>query len=294
VSSLYEAAGVGWPLVAAIASLFGTSLFALVVAENRGSQRALEVLVSLWRSLAAAVLLLCPLQLLVETAAMAEVSLLQAVPLVHKVLTGTHAGRLFIWQIPLTGLLFAATLARVSVRTRSTMIRSILICALSAAILVLQALGSHAIDHGAVAVAVYVAHELAAGAWLGALAGLVLSGTLGGAPRESIGDAARSVSRIAGASLLVVIVTGLYNGYQALGLDASLLINSLYGRILLWKLATLAPVLMLAGYHRYRVMPAIEEGCTQAVLLRSVAAECALLIAVLGWSALLANSPPPH
>jgi len=64
---------------------------------------------------------------------------------------------------------------------------------------------------------------------------------------------------------------------------------SLYGRTLLWKLATAATVILIGGYNRYRLVPALGEPSARATLIRNVTAECLLLIAVLGWSALLAE-----
>jgi len=47
-------------------------------------------------------------------------------------------------------------------------------------------------------------------------------------------------------------------------------------------------------YNRYRLVPALGERSARATLIRNVTAECLLLGAVLGWSALLTNTPPPH
>jgi putative copper export protein len=41
-------------------------------------------------------------------------------------------------------------------------------------------------------------------------------------------------------------------------------------------------------------MPAVAKSSVRSMLIRAVAAECVLLVAVLAWSAILANTPPPH
>jgi putative copper export protein len=53
-------------------------------------------------------------------------------------------------------------------------------------------------------------------------------------------------------------------------------------------------VLLLAAHNRYRLLPVLDDSRARAAMVRNVAAECILLAAVLAWSALLANTPPPH
>jgi copper transport protein len=73
-----------------------------------------------------------------------------------------------------------------------------------------------------------------------------------------------------------------------------LLSDSAYGRTLLLKLAIATPALVLGAYNRYRLVPTVAEARVRLQLVRSVAIECLLLVAVVGWSAVLANTPPPH
>jgi putative copper export protein len=60
------------------------------------------------------------------------------------------------------------------------------------------------------------------------------------------------------------------------------------------KLAIATPALILGGYNRYRLVPTVADASVRTQLVRSVAIECVLLVAVMGWSADLANTPPPH
>jgi copper transport protein len=89
-------------------------------------------------------------------------------------------------------------------------------------------------------------------------------------------------------------VTGLIRAWEALGLQLDLLVNSIYGRTLLWKVGTAATVILIGGYNRYRLVGSVGESSARAALIRNVAVECALLAVVLGWSVVLANTPPPH
>jgi putative copper export protein len=169
-----------------------------------------------------------------------------------------------------------------------------LACAISAALLVCQSVTSHAIDGGAYAVAIHFVHQVAAGLWLGALVSLLVGATVGRARAEWLSWASGRVSKIAGWSVAALVVTGAIRAWYAMGLHFDLLLYSLYGRTLLWKLATAATVILIGGYNRYRLVPAIGEASARTTLIRNVSAECILLFAVLGWSALLGNTPPPH
>jgi putative copper export protein len=291
VTPLYELAAIEWPLLVALLGLFGTSLFCIAIAapEGASAEATARWLAPLWLWLSVAALLLLPLGLAVDAAGMTGDTLRASLPMVPEVMFGTHAGRLWMWRFPLAVAILAAALA-----ARRHRRASMALCALSAGALLAQSLGSHAIDKGTAAVAVYFVHELAAGAWFGALGGLILAVAGGGASSEWVTAATPRVSRIATWSVAILAASGLFTAYGELGLDPGLLIYSLYGRTLLYKLITVGVVLALGAYNRYRLMPAMTDAPVQASLLRNVAAETILLAAVLGWTALLANSPPPH
>jgi putative copper export protein len=102
------------------------------------------------------------------------------------------------------------------------------------------------------------------------------------------------VSRVAGWSVAMLALTGVASAFYALGWHLELLIYSLYGRTLLWKLATAGAVILVGGYNRFQLMPAVSETSAPSLLIRNVTVECVLLAAVLAWSAVLANTPPPH
>jgi copper resistance protein D len=288
VTPLYELAAATWPPLVAVALLFGTSAFAmLAMRTGAGDERAFTIP---WRVLALALALFSPLELLAAAANVGGTTMRGALPLLGLVLRDAHVGRLWLWRIPLTIALVAAAFVPLRAVARASSI----LC-LSAAILVLFALGSHAIDHGAFAVLIYTTHELAAAAWLGTLAGFVLIATAT-ATRERVAELAPRVSRIALLAVTVLALTGLYNAWLELGVQFHLLVDSLYGRMLFRKLVFFSLVLCVAAYNRWRLVPAAagSDASARRILVRSVAIEIVLLFVVLGWTVLLANSPPPH
>lgn len=286
-----ERALVAWPLLVCEILIFGTAAFALVIvpAAADGRDRLEAVMVPWWRALSLVVLVLSPLGLLVETSAMAGVSLGKAFPLLGEVMTDTHVGRMWTWRLSVALLLTVAAWIRARRPLRETAMFSI-----AAVLLILDSLSSHAIDHGVVAVAIYFLHEAAAGLWLGGLTGLCL-----GFWRAQVGDGwleltAPRVSCVAGWSVAVLALTGLFNAYETLGLNIEHLLYSDYGRTLLIKIWLFAVLLAIGGYNRYRLVPAVKEARARTLLVRSVAIESVLMLVVIGVAAMLANTAPPH
>lgn len=282
---------VAWPILMTQLFAFGTAAFTLIIAPpDPHARRKLEIaLAPWWRGLSLALVILSPLGLLVEASNMAGVSLGKALALLPEVLSETHVGRMWAWRLGFVLLFVAAGWA--PLRTNR---RSVAILVVSAALLLLGGLSSHAIDHGAQAVAIYVVHEAAAALWVGALAGLWLGYARVSPSDRWVERAAPRVSRVAGWCVALVVLTGLYNAYDALGVSLGDLLYSAYGRTLLLKVALFGVVLALGGFNRYRLVPRLEQARTRALLLRNVTVEAALLVGVLGIAALLANTAPAH
>jgi putative copper export protein len=279
-----------WPLITAQILIFGTAAFALMTASSQvaGAANSADSMVALWRGLALIILAISPLRFLAVAAGMADSSMKDAIPFVPQIMRETFAGRVWVWRLGVTAILALA--AWIPVRR----ILPIVIFAISAVLILCQSITSHAVDRGASAIAIHFIHQVAAGLWLGALVGLLVGATYGRARAEWLEWASERVSMIAGWSVAALVITGAIRAWYALGLHFDLLLNSLYGRTLLWKLATAASVILIGGYNRYRLVPAIGEPSARSTLIRNVTAECLLLGAVLGWSALLGNTPPPH
>jgi putative copper export protein len=166
VTADLDRALLAWPLMVSLITIFGTAGFVLLSAGERvfDLRAAAASLLTLWQVLAAVVFLASPLVLLNVTADMGGVSWTSAVALLPEVLTETHAGRVFEWLLPIAFafLLSACVPVPQTIRTTALFL-------LAGVLLLLQAMLSHAIDKGALAVTLYFLHETAVGLWVGAL-----------------------------------------------------------------------------------------------------------------------------
>jgi putative copper resistance protein D len=291
MSSITEGALAAWPLLAMEVLILGTVIFTVWVAPADPGERShlQRTFAPLWRALSVVTLAFSPLGLLVDTSAMAKVPLSKAFALLPEVMSETHMGRMWAWRLGFAVLLTIATWL-----STQRFIGMIAIATVAAALLLLGSFSSHAIDKGLPAVAPYFIHELAASLWIGALVGTWLGFTWTKLGDEWLERAARRVSRTAGYSVAVVILTGIYNAYNSLGLMLDHLLYSAYGRTLLVKVVLFAVVMSIGGFNRYHLVPAIEKGSTRDLLLRNVTVESILLIAILGVAAILSNTPPAH
>jgi len=280
-----------WLLLVAQLLIFGTAAFALIApdlpagAVSEFNRR----LATLWRVLALALLVISPLAFMDMACGMAQMRWWQVVPLVPEIVRETDAGRVWIWRTGVVVILAAA--AWIPLRARVLAIAMLLLTTL---LLILASITSHAIDFGRLAIAVYFVHQASAGVWIGALAALML-GCAGKPGRDDwIRAVTPRVSTIAFCAVGILTLTGLCNAYERIGFDLYLMIDAMYGRTLLWKLMTFAVIIAFAAHNRFRIVSRLEESSAREILLRNVAAECVLLAIVLAWSAMLANTPPPH
>jgi len=136
-----------------------------------------------------------------------------------------------------------------------------------------------------------VAHLAAAACWLAALLRFV-AGAFG---HEPAAEAARRLARFATtgtAIVLVLLATGLANLVLIAGWQ--LPPASFWTALLVFKLALFAAMLGLAALNRWRFTPALHTGApgAAAVLRRSLAAELACAVALLGVVALLGTLDP--
>jgi putative copper export protein len=279
-----------WPLVGSQLLIFGTTAFALFAAPRDvvAGDVSRRSLVVLWRVLALIVLVASPLRLLSVAAGMADSTFREVLPSMPQIMRETFAGRVWTWRLA-TALL----LALVAWVPASSRLTTSLMFVISTVLLGFQSVTSHAVDKGAFAIAIHFVHQVAAGMWIGALVSLLM-GASWYAGADWLRSATLRVSTIAGWSVAALIVTGLIRAWEAMGLQLGLLVNSIYGRTLLWKVGTAATVILIGGYNRYRLVGSVGETSARAALIRNVAVECALLAVVLGWSVVLANEPPPH
>ncbi|WP_380165015.1 copper resistance protein CopC [Jannaschia sp. R86511] len=136
-----------------------------------------------------------------------------------------------------------------------------------------------------------LAHVVTAAAWVGGLVGLVLVA----GPTGAAGFAAvlSRFSALAAWTVAVLTVSGVVLAWRVNGAPAGLLSTD-HGRVLLVKVAVVALVLAVAGWNRWRLLPAVRRDPDRAAprVRRTVAAETTgvgLAVAVTGL--LVISSP---
>jgi putative copper resistance protein D len=275
-----------WPMLTALLAAFGIAVFAAVVLPAESELDALPV--SLWsalRGLTLVALVMALPQLLIVVAAMTGTVFAQSLPLTPEVLRQTHFGR--VWLASLPPLLLLTVAAWIPGQSRG---RAGLIALAGAAVLVLRAPVSHAIDYGVAAMVLYFVHEAAAGLWGGALVGLWMT-----APEMPGGEQiVKRVSRLCGWCVAMLVISGSYLAYRALGFSLDHLLYSAYGRMLIAKLSVFAILVATGGYNRYWLVPQFGIASARNALIQSVRVECFLILGVFALAVLLANTPPSH
>lgn len=151
-----------------------------------------------------------------------------------------------------------------------------------------------------------ILHLVAAGAWTGALLGLILlvarPATRVDAPHLNLTHRAlHGFGTVGTIVVAALVVTGLINAWLLVGPDnVGALGTTLYGRLLLAKLALFAAMLGLAALNRFRLTPRFEatiaagdHGGALGALRRSLAVETASIVAILALVAWLGTLEPP-
>jgi copper resistance protein D len=137
-------------------------------------------------------------------------------------------------------------------------------------------------------------HALAACAWIGALAGFLLLFREGPAARDLLHTALVRFSVIGPGLVMLLLLTGLVNGWVVVGLPhIGELGTTPYGQLLLVKLALFATMLGLAAMNRYRHTAAVARGAPLDAVHRSLALEAAAGLAILAVVAWLGTLEPP-
>jgi putative copper export protein len=277
-----------WPVLVAQLLIFGTAAFALMFApvaigESNGAS---DRVVMLWRLLAMLNLAMSPLLFMEIASRMAQTGWMRVLPFIPQIMRETVAGRFWVWRFAAVVMLAMV----VWIPARATLV-AFATLTLSSLLIVLGSLTSHAIDKGAPVVAIYSVHQATAGLWLGALASLLMAARRG---PDALAAFTPRVSTVCVWSVAIMVISGPLIALRWLGWNPHLLLDSAYGRTLMGKLATATPALLLGASNRYWQVPRVAQKSVRVVLIRSVVGECVLLLGVLAWSALLANTPPPH
>jgi putative copper export protein len=295
-------AGLVWPAIAAQLLCLGSAALVLILLRHSArhadfASHSVRVpnlagaivwaLVPWWRVFAAANLFFFALFILAKTAGMAGVTWPQALPLVSEVMTGTHAGAVWLWQAPTALALLLVSLVPLPARLRAATILF-----LATALLLMDSLTSHAIDYGLVAIAFDFVHEIATGLWAGALLSCWIVARHHAYDEMIVAHAARILSRLAAWSILFIMASGLYIAWRAIGFGRHELLYSSYSHVLAIKLAVFAGVLSIGAWNRFRLMPHLLDASARHQLLHNVGVESIIILAVIGLAALLANTSP--
>jgi copper transport protein len=147
----------------------------------------------------------------------------------------------------------------------------------------------------AVALAVLAAHGLAAAFWIGSLAAL-LAITSARASSEAADVAVlRRFSRWGIVAIATLVIAGTTFAVLQLGSVAELF-SSRYGWLIIGKVVLLLALLLLAVLNRFRWLPMLERGARAAAgrLRWSIGGEVALVVCVIGVTAVLVQTPPPR
>jgi putative copper export protein len=222
------------------------------------------------------------------------------------VLTRTHFGA--VWSIRVVALVLLLGLAGRSGRTETRAAY-----ALSLVVALTTTLAGHAADRGDLSANALIdwVHVAAATTWTGGLLWLAVVVLREGRAwsRERLAALLRRFSALAAWCLAAVVASGIYNAVVQLGsLDAFW--TTAYGATLAVKLALVLAVVSIGAINRFVVLPELGVGppARTARPLRAasptppaldrlgayVAREAALALVVLGCTALLGESAPPH
>jgi putative copper resistance protein D len=292
---------VRWALVADLMLLFGVPLFACLSDASVGAKTIAPFrYVILTAALSG--ILLSALGLAILAATMSGVPLVQVDSATLSMLVmQTTVGTAFLVRV---SALVAAFAFGVVSRGRRVVLLAVALCG-AVALGSLAWSGHGVMDDGRTGTVHLVAdivHLLAAGVWVGALAALLWM--LATAQDDSTAAAHHALAGFASvgtASVALIVASGLINSWLLVGPQNLLSLGtSLYGQLLLMKLALFAGMVSLAAINRIRLTPALgnarASGDTRQALRRlrlSLTLETFVAFAILGLVAWLGTLEPP-
>jgi len=238
------------------------------------------------------------------------IGVLDVIPLI---LRRTHFGQVWLARLALLCAAFVAAW----LRSRAALVA---LTALAIGVGLTTAVTGHAGDRGDLSLlaAVDSVHILASSVWIGGLIALAALAARGSEPwpPSVLSTVARRFSRLAGWSLLAVVLTGGYNTWAEVA-PLETLWTTAYGRTLSVKIATVLVVVWLGALCRYAIVARLagrDRGLGARLvrfgrlavrgerrppraslglrLFRFVAWEAALGVVVLACTALLVDSTP--
>lgn len=301
--------GIRFALYANLMLLFGLPLFGLYALKGaerlHGNVLPLRAMTT-WLALLATGLSV--LSIIAMTASMAGVAFFEIDRAsVNMMITDTPMGN--AWQVRMAALLGTFCLAAaLGGRDRSAWLVLVSLGA-AAALASLAWTGHGAAGEGVAGTRQLIAdivHLLASGAWIGALAALAIM--LFRPAAKLTCDLLRLTHRaLDGFSLVgtlivaLIVMSGLVNSYMLVGPTNFLtLASTLYGQLLITKLALFGIMLALAAANRFRLTPAFDQAITNGEVLatishlrRSLIFEASAALLILGLVAWLGTLEPP-
>lgn len=289
-------------------ALFGLAAFALYAL--RGEERRFDGAIALGPWLSGSAVLGAALSaggLMMLAAGMAGVPLASVdLAAIEMIVGGTASGT--AWLLRMAALLVALIVARLLRRSPVTALA--LVAAAAAVALASLAWNGHgAMDDGAIGwlhLTADILHLWAAGIWIGALVALLLlvfrSGALVDSDHLLLSHRALDGFSLVGTLTVGAIIgSGLVNSWLLVGPARFLVLpQSLYGRLLIAKLALFGAMAVLAAANRFRLVPAFERslgagdhGAALRALRRSLTLETGCAVAILGLVAWLGTLEPP-
>ncbi len=253
-----------------------------------------------WTSLGV-LLAAATLQLALTAAEMSGQPLAQALSgdALEMVLRGTSFGG--VWKMRawlLAGVLVVQGLLKAAGRNvRATLEAASALLAAGVLATLVWAGHAHASDKHAWLLPVDLVHAVAAGCWPGGLLPLALLLGAARANPDLVNPAVtitRRFSRLSLAAVSILALSGLLNAVGLVG-TFSALWPSLYGRLILCKVALLAALIGFGAANRRLIRQELPRDPAQTLrgLWRNVAWECALAVCVLlATEALAMNAPP--
>lgn len=297
--------GVRLALYLALAALFGLAAFALYALSERARGDTLALRPWLVASAALSLLLSAAWVVLMASSMAGTPAWPVDREAVGALLTGSAIGA--AWKLRMVMLVLAA-LAALIAAGRGIWLGAVAFCS-AVALGTLAWTGHGAMDEAAMGWVHLIAdilHLIASGAWVGALLGLILLVSRPAARVDAghLGLTHRALHGFGAVGTVVVgtiLVTGLVNGWMLVGIgNIAALPATLYGQLLLVKLALFVAMLGFASLNRFRLTPAFERsiaagdhGRALGALRRSLAVETACIVAILALVAWLGTLEPP-
>ncbi|MDR5742013.1 CopD family protein [Caballeronia sp. LZ029] len=245
--------------------------------------------------IAAIVLILCSfVSLWLQSAAMSGAPISQAGASLWLVATSTHAG--IGWSVALVGsvlLLLAASGASLSMaRIGMAMLAALIVAAGKSAI-------GHAADAGAFSLAegVQTLHLLATAAWGGiVIAGaFVLPALDTSVVRAVLIRTVARMSKAASVAVALVVLTGAFNGWRGVGGSLAALTASVWGHVLIVKLALVAAALAFGALNRWSALPRLQRSASTMdahTVINVMRIEAVMMAGVFVAAAVLSHSVP--